>query len=131
LAHITGLSKGSWTYPRGAGNITPSLEWSDQKSADGDFDKAVEARLTWSQKLYADLTRSSIALFCRVSDQLDDGEQTKVTKFGLLPELYLKIGSHSTLTLVYDYYNWTRKETAKEDRDGVDKEVSLKWKVNF
>jgi hypothetical protein len=119
----------SWACPVGAYSITPSLQWSNEKIADGDFSKWVEARLTWDRKIYSDLSRSSIAFFCRVSDELNDDEQTRVTKFGVLPTLYIKIGPKSTLTLVYDYSDWTRE--SKEDQDGVDTTISLTWEITF
>jgi hypothetical protein len=119
----------SWTYPVGAYNLTPSLQWSDQKYDDGDWSKAVEGRLTLARRFDSDLARSNIALFCRISDDLDRGEQTKLTKFGILPSLYLKTGPHSTLTLVYDYEPWAKE--GSENDNGVDKTINLTWKVTF
>lgn len=119
----------SWTCPAGAYNLTPSLLWSNQKSEDGSYSKSVEVRLTLDRKLYSDLPRSSVAFFYRVSDELDDDEQTRVTSYGVLPYLYFKTGPNSILTLVYDYSDWTREMS--EDTEGVDTVISLTWKVEF
>jgi hypothetical protein len=118
----------SWMSPVGAYNLTPSLQWSDQKDGDGDWSKAIEVRLTLDRRFYSDLARSSMALFYRVSDVLDGDEQTKKTEFGILPSLYLKTGPHSTLTLVYDYSDWFKEIT---NEDGVNKTINLTWKVTF
>jgi hypothetical protein len=119
----------SWTCRLNVYNLTPSLQLNDQKAKNGDYSKSLEIRMTLDRKLYSDLPRSSIALFYRVCDELDDVEQTMVTTFGVLPSLYIKIGANSTLTLVYDYSGWTRESDT--DKDGVDKTINLTWKLVF
>jgi hypothetical protein len=115
----------SWTCPIGENNLTPSVQWTYKKYADGEYSKTVEARLTWDRKFYSDLPRSSVALFYRVTDELD-GEQ--VINYGVLPSIHIKIGAHSTLTLVYDY-KWYRQ--ISEDTDGIDTIINLTWKLTF
>jgi hypothetical protein len=107
---------------------SPSLQWIDQKFEDGDYSKSVEARLTLDRKFYSDLSRSSIALLYLVSDELDSSGQTKETDIGILHSIYLMTGPNSTLTLVYEYWDWDKKLT---DEDGVNTIIILTWKVIF
>jgi hypothetical protein len=119
----------SWTKPFGPNNLTPSLQWSDQKYEDGDCSDSVEARLTWDRKFYHDLPRSSIGLFYRVNDKIENGVQTRLITFGMLPSVYFKTGPNSILTLVYHYSDWTRE--ISEERDGIDRTINLTWKLVF
>ncbi|HBE80719.1 MAG TPA: hypothetical protein DDW65_23480 [Firmicutes bacterium] len=119
----------SWTQPIGAYNLTPSLQWSDQKDEDGDWFKSTEARLTWDMKAYPNLPRTTIALFYRINEELDGGERTRINSYGVLPAIYLRIGLRSTLSLVYNYSNWARE--GSKSRDGVDTTANLTWKAYF
>jgi hypothetical protein len=119
----------SWTQPVGAYNLTPSLQWSDQKDEDGDWFKSTEARLTWDMKAYSNLPRTTIALFYRINEELDGGERIRINSYGVLPSLYLRIGLRSTLSLVYNYSNWARE--GSKSRDGVDTTANLTWKAYF
>lgn len=119
----------SWTKPFGPNNLTPSLQWSDQKYEDEDCSDSIEARLTWDRKFYTDLPRSSIGIFYRINDKVDNGVQSRLTELGLLPSIYLKVGPNSTLTLVYHYTEWIRENP--EDEDGADRTINFTWKLVF
>jgi hypothetical protein len=124
----TGFSS-SWARPVGAYNLTPSLQWSDQKYENGDWSKLTEARLTWDMKAYLDLPRSTVAIYYRINEESEGGKWSRTNSYGLLPSIYLRTGPNSTLSLVYNYANWSREDS--KSRAGVDITANLTWKTYF
>ncbi len=118
---------GAWTEPAGIFNLTPSIQWLNQKYLSGNSSSTIDTRLALDKLFHPGLPRSTIALYYQINNDITFGQPDDLTKIGLMATIYIMLWPNSTLYLTGNYAKWTDWKQG----DGWDFGFGLSWKLIF